>query len=136
MAGTVNGKRIIDATGPMTIEVKKCDIKRARRADPMTCAIARGALNGDKIHSVRIGTRVALVEMKDVALRYSIKPEDTEKIHAFDYAGQFSPGKYTLMPPKIPIEKKRKQYKKKKSGPAGVHIERRPPMRHMNRAKV
>lgn len=130
---TLNGKPIVDATKPLPFKVTRRGINQARVACPMTCAIAKGLTRDKRILSVRIGQKLALVETKLVATRYAIRPEDVRKIRAFDKARYFEPGEYKLVPP--PEDNKlgvhTVKHHRRKHGPRGTHLTRRPAIRHM-----
>ncbi len=109
----LNGKPIIDATGPMTIKVTRRDVGKAKQGDPTMCALANGALHDQEVISSRIGASVALIEYKKKVVRFSIKPEDQKKIKAFDKANYFQADTYELVPPKVPIGSGTKNHKAK-----------------------
>lgn len=126
------GKPIMDAKAPMKVKVTRRDINKAKKASPMSCALAKGLTRDEHIVSVRVGVKVALVEFKDRVVRFELKPQDTEKIRAFDYARYFEPGIVELMPPKKKLGIHTINHRKKPSGPnSGIHVTRRKPMRHV-----
>lgn len=129
------GKPVLNAEKPFTIRVSARDIKTADKKAPTTCALARGAMHESRVISSRIGQRIALIEFRDRVERYKITPEDSKRIMAFDRAGYFQPGEYTLTPPSdVPHAhpKKSKKHYKKHSGPSGGVV-RKKPIRHMMR---
>ena len=102
-----------DAKAPLSITVTRRDVDRAVRKDATSCALANGALHCREVISARIGAEIALIEFKDKVIRYGIKREDQKKIRAFDAANYFQPDTYQLVPPRVPLSEKAKQYKAK-----------------------
>ncbi len=131
----LNGKPIVDAAQGMIVRVTKRDVGKAVQKCPNMCAIANGCMHHSDVISARIGGKVALIELKDKVVRYSIKGEDQKKIRAFDAAKYFQSGTYELVVPKIPLGERTRNHSKKKRGP-GVEwkdVYRAKPMRHAQR---
>jgi hypothetical protein len=130
---SLGGKPIRDAKTSFKVRVTKRDVNKAKQARSMSCAIAKGASRTANIVSVRIGVKVALIEFKDHVERYEIQKGDTERIRAFDYAKYFQPGTIELMPPtrRLGIHTVNHKKKPNPSGPSGLHVKRRTPLRHM-----
>lgn len=130
---SIGGKPIRDASEPLTIHVTRKNVRDAKKRAPMTCAIARGLTKDSHVVSVRVGLRIALVEFKKEVVRYGLKPDDSQKIRAFDIAGYFKPDHYTLVPPKIKLGIKTRDHRN--HGKRGQHVSRKTPMRHVWRVK-
>lgn len=132
----INGKAVKDATEPLTFRVTPCDARKGTRADPMSCALARGLTKHGHAVSCRIGKFVAIVEFKNEVKRYEIAHEDRRKIDAFDNAHYFQPGTYTLKPPaswlRQEVMRKAAATRNGTSSRArsGKHVSRKQPMRH------
>lgn len=133
-----NGKPLSDATEPMTIMVTARDADRGEKKNPMTCALARGAMHDKHIVAAYIGVKTAVIEFKHSATRFDISKEDVKKIHAFDHAGYFQPGACTLVPPKKKLGIHTVGHRKKSkrignSAESKYPVHRRSPVRHLQR---
>lgn len=127
-----NGKVVIDAVTPHTLLVKACDINTASKGNPMTCAVARCIMRTIRGANAQVGRPYnAYIEFANYAMRYAVRPEDREKIRAFDLTGVFQPCLFILMPPP---PKKVSGPRKRKSTPASAYREvskRRTPLRRV-----
>lgn len=95
----VNGKKVVDADAPLTINVTRRDIQNALTGNDQECAVARSLHRQSDILSVSVGALIVLVEKKDHYIRYQWSKEDARKIHDFDAAGYMRPMEWTLQPP-------------------------------------
>lgn len=132
----VAGKELFDATESMDIRVTRRDLKKAKTKDPMSCALAQGCLHDKHVLSARIGVKIALIEMDDRVIRFSVTPEDAKKIRAFDNANYFQPGTYTLHPPITKLGVHTRGHGRKGNGVRGKNVYRQAPLRHVQRVSV
>jgi hypothetical protein len=113
----IEGLPVVDATKPLTFTVTRRDTKRGDIKDPEACAIAlacRRTLHSD---SVRVHLQVTYIKVGTHWLRYITPNSVRTEIVAFDRGGMFSPGVYTLNPPKAAKKLGRKHVGRKPRGP-------------------
>lgn len=93
----INGKKVVDATKPVTIHIKPRDCTEGENKNPSSCAAAR-AVKRDvpECVSARVHIGRVYVETPTKWLRYSTPPALRTEIIAFDKGGTFQPGDYKL----------------------------------------
>lgn len=94
----INGKKVVDATTPLKLEIKETDCEKGKTKDPGSCAAARAIMRDYDVQSARVHVGVSYVEQKDCWLRYRTPGSLRTEIVAFDRGGEFEPGNYTLAP--------------------------------------
>ena len=110
----INGKKVVDATRKLKINISPRDATEGATKDPASCAAARAAKR-DIPHciSARVHIGRVYVELKDKWVRYFTPESLRTEIIAFDRGGSFQPGEYELNPPsKAETEESRKKYRK------------------------
>lgn len=99
----INGKKVIDATEPITIVVTAKDVTKARQRDIGECPLAQSIRKQRDVINPRIGASIALIEFDEVVRRYGYPPRTKDRISVFDQDGGFKPGEYQFVPPRVKI---------------------------------
>lgn len=96
----INGKKVVDASKPITIHITPRDAVEGANKNPSSCAAAR-AVKRDVVDcvSARVHIGRVYVETATKWLRYSTPPALRTEIIAFDRGGTFAPGDYKLAVP-------------------------------------
>lgn len=96
----INGKRVVDATKPISIHITKRDTTDGDNKNPSACAAAR-AVKRDipECVSARVHIGRVYVETPKQWIRYETPDALRTEIVAFDRGGQFQPGNYKLSVP-------------------------------------
>lgn len=96
----IKGKRVVDATKPLTLKITKTDVKNGQSKLPDSCAAAvtakrqcKGSL-GVRVHLSRV-----YVEYPDKIVRYFTPASLRTEIISFDRGHEFEPGEYTVAAP-------------------------------------
>ena len=94
----IAGRQIKNATKPLIITVKPCDVKEANIKEPSQCVMARAILRQEhteaRVHISRI-----YVKSKDgYWYRYGVPESLRSEIIAFDRGGAFLPDTFEVMP--------------------------------------
>ena len=130
----LNGKSVVDAAKPLTIQVQRQDIKGATPTDDQNCPIARSLLRGFKVVSVSVGAGVVYVETPKQYVRFVMSKEDQEMVRAYDQSGYFRPCTLQLnVPPaskRIGARAGTKPGSNKRTGKARS-VRNAPPLRHV-----
>lgn len=107
----INGKKVVDATKPISIHITKRDTTDGANKDPGACAAAR-AVKRDVPECVNARVHIGrvYVETEKKWIRYETPDALRTEIIAFDRGGSFSPGDYKLQ---VPAKRERP------SGPSG-----------------
>jgi len=96
----IDGKPIIDATKPVTLEINANDIAKADRKEPLDCAVARACRRELHAKKVRVHlTRIYIMYNDGSWRRYMTPPSMRSDIIGFDRGGTFPPGIFVLRPP-------------------------------------
>lgn len=92
------GIPIVDATEPLKVCVRKCDIKGAGVKNPGDCAMARACKRQKGVKSAHFTRSTAYLEFDDKVVKYDLPTSIQKEIVAFDRAGDkaFEPGVYQL----------------------------------------
>lgn len=135
-AKKLQGKRIVDAKHPLTIQVKEQDIRSSKRANPGECAIAKTMMRDKHVLSARVGTKYALIEFQSHFERYQINAAARRAVKDFDTNATFQVGEYQL----LPVSNSNRLTGKGHAKTSGVSknktpLARRPPTRSIFRAK-
>lgn len=116
----IAGKRVVDATKPVTITITTRDVANGDNKNPSSCAAARAAK-----HSIAecIGARVHIgrvyIEQDKKWVRYNTPDSLKQEIIAFDRGGTFAPGEYTLRPLSINETPEGRRRARADEGPRG-----------------
>lgn len=95
----INGKRVVDARKPVTINITPRDVATGDNKNPSGCAAARAARHSiPECISARVHVGRVYIEQKDKWVKYRTPASLRTEIVAFDRGGSFSPGEYTLRP--------------------------------------
>lgn len=95
----INGKRVVDATKPVTINITPRDIANGDNKNPSGCAAARAAKHSiEECISARVHVGRVYIEQDKKWVRYNTPDSLRQEIIAFDRGGTFAPGEYTLRP--------------------------------------
>ncbi len=96
----IDGKPIIDATSPVTLEISPGDIAKADRKEPLDCVVARACRRDLHAKEVRVHlSRIYIRFGSGSWQRFMTPPHMRSDIIAFDRGGTFPPGTYILNPP-------------------------------------
>lgn len=95
----INGKRVVDATKPVTIKITPKDISSGDNKNPASCAAAKAAKHSiEDCISARVHIGRVYIEQDKKWVRYNTPDSLKQEIIAFDRGGSFAPGNYTLRP--------------------------------------
>lgn len=95
----INGKKVVDATKPATINITKHDTTAGDNKNPSSCAAARAAVRDVDCVSARVHIGRVYIEEEKRWVRYKTPDALRTEIIAFDKGGSFQPGEYVLNPP-------------------------------------
>lgn len=97
----LEGRKIIDATKPLTVYVRKSDIERSDPKEPGSCAMANAICRQLHVAEARVhlSRTYILDKKKDVWVRYHTPLRLREQIVSFDRGYQFDADDYRLVPP-------------------------------------
>ena len=99
MKKNIDGLPVEDAKHPITITVKRCDMK-ADPKEPKTCVLAHAITRTLSPKSVRVHlSRVYINTSGKKWVRYLTPNDARQEIVSFDRGGAFEPGKFTFIPP-------------------------------------
>ena len=90
-------KSVVDASGPLEVEVSARDVKNSTRKDATGCALAVACM--EKTHPLGVivnRSRFYLIDEKGVAHRYNMPVNAKREITSFDRGASFSPGTYVM----------------------------------------
>lgn len=91
------GLKKMEATRPLTLQVKAMDVKRASKKDPNNCAFSRACKRQyPGIKAAYFFRTTAWLEYPDRIVRYSIPLSMQKEIVAFDRNKTMEPGEYRL----------------------------------------
>jgi hypothetical protein len=95
----INGKRVVDATKPVTISITARDVANGDNKNPSGCAAARAAKHSiEDCISARVHIGRVYIEQEKKWVRYNTPDSLKQEIIAFDRGGSFAPGEYVLRP--------------------------------------
>ena len=95
----IEGKKVVDASYGMSVNVTPQDVAKGKRKDAHSCAIALACVRElDAVSAVVNRTRT-YVEYPKRWLRFITPPKVRDELAAFDTTGQFHPGRYVLYAP-------------------------------------
>jgi len=94
----IGGKKVIDARGPLLLEVKACDIEGGQVKNPTGCAIARAVKRQLHAKSARVHLSRVYVEYDDKWVRYNTPLSARTELVSFDRGKKFEEGEYRLPP--------------------------------------
>jgi hypothetical protein len=97
----INGKRVVDATRPLKIEISAKDAAAGKRNDPGGCAAARAIVRGYRdtgAKQARVHLGRTYIEYEDKWVRYNTPTSLKTEIVSFDRGAeaQYSAGTYNL----------------------------------------
>jgi hypothetical protein len=90
---------VVDAIGPVTVEVTKNDVSTSKRKAHAECAMAVACKRAMKLDGVIISTAIAYLIKGTKATRYHVPPSVAREVVAFDRGANFESGKYQLGTP-------------------------------------
>jgi hypothetical protein len=94
----INGKKVVDATRKLKINITKADTVKGANKNPGSCAAARACCRLPKVLSARVHLGRVYIEQKDKWLRFQTSEALRSEVIAFDRGGSFAPGQYQLRP--------------------------------------
>src|ERR1700687_5007606 len=94
------GIKVIEATKPVTIEVKGSDVKKAVPKNSKCCAFALAAQRLDGVNKGYFFRSIAYLEYADKMVRYALPSSLKIEIVSFDRSRKVFPGVYQLSIPK------------------------------------
>lgn len=95
----IAGKRVVDATKPVTIKITPRDIAAGDNKNPSSCAAAKAAKHSiEECISARVHIGRVYIEQDKKWVRYNTPDSLKQEIIAFDRGGTFAPGEYILRP--------------------------------------
>ncbi len=120
----IDGRPIINATKPVTLEVNGKDIAKADRKEPLDCVVARACRRDLGAKEVRVHLTRIYIRFGDGGWqRFATPPSMRADIIAFDRGGTFPPGTFVLNPPP---PSQRATGKRKGSEPQFSHASKNP----------
>lgn len=118
----INGKKVVNATKPLVLQITQGDCDNGKTKDPGGCAAARALKRQLHVTKARVHLGRVYVERSDSWVRYHTPVSLKAEIIAFDRGGSFEPGEYKLSPMQPSKRTGKKQGAKTK--PKRVHIAR------------
>lgn len=98
----IDGRPIIDAAKPVTLEILDRDIAKADRKEPLDCVVARACRRDLGAKEVRVHLTRIYVRFSDGSWQRFVTPKRMRTdIIAFDRGGSFPPGSFVLVPPPL-----------------------------------
>jgi len=94
----INGKKVINATKPLTVIVTDHDVAHGATKDPGGCAAARAVKRTAKCTKARVHLGCTYIETDKYWLRYKTPDAVRTEIVAFDRGATFTPDEYTFRP--------------------------------------
>jgi hypothetical protein len=95
----INGKKVVNATKPLHLNITPRDVKFGDNKDPGGCAAARAILREvPDCTKARVHLGCTYVEEPKRWLRYKTPGALRTEIVSFDRGASFTPGPYTLRP--------------------------------------
>lgn len=94
---TFEGRKMVDATAPLTIRITPRDINNSKVRSPDDCAIAKACRR--ILHTevkVHLSRTYVLDKEKGVWVRFKTPQRAARELIAYDRGGSFAPGDYTL----------------------------------------
>ena len=128
----INGKKVVDATKPISIHITQRDTTDGANKDPAGCAAARAVKRDLHCVSARVHIGRVYVETPKQWVRYHTPRSLRTEIIAFDRGGSFEPGEYKLGVP----EKNRHVRVEKRTGRTGTNKDASAKRRKVLIAKV
>ncbi len=92
----INGKKVVNSTKPVVLEVTAIDIKTGDNKNPSQCAAAKACLRQLKVVSARVHVGRTYIELPDKWVRYLTPKSLRSEIMAFDRGGNFEPSTHVL----------------------------------------
>ena|SRR5882762_1769533 len=100
----INGKKVVDATKAVTINITNRDVTDGDNKNPSGCAAARAAKRDiPSAINARVHIGRVYIEKPDKWVRFETPHALRTEIIAFDRGGSFEPGEYKLTPPSATI---------------------------------
>jgi len=112
----INGKKVVDATKPISIHITARDAIDGANKDPAGCAAARAVKRDLHCVSARVHIGRVYVETPKQWVRYHTPRSLRTEIIAFDRGGSFEPGEY-----KLGVPENRRVQVEKRPGRTGTH---------------
>ncbi len=95
----IAGKRVVDASKPVTITITPRDVASGDNKNPSSCAAAKAAKHSiAECISARVHIGRVYIEQDKKWVRYNTPDSLKQEIIAFDRGGTFAPGEYILRP--------------------------------------
>lgn len=94
------GRKLVDATKPLKVTVRKGDVDKADRKSPRSCALSWAVYRENEVEEVIVYKSVAYLVYSDRIVRYELNAGIQEEIVTFDRHGTFDLGDYRLKPPR------------------------------------
>ena len=95
----IAGKRVVNATKPVTITITPRDVASGDNKNPSACAAAKAAKHSiEECISARVHIGRVYIEQDKKWVRYNTPDSLKQEIIAFDRGGTFAPGEYILRP--------------------------------------
>src|SRR4051812_36463432 len=94
----INGLPVVDATGPLEIEITATDVAKGNSKDPAACAAAQACMRMG-FTEARVHLSRTYVKKGKVWIRHRTDPNIRTELVAFDRGAMFAPGHYVLTPP-------------------------------------
>jgi hypothetical protein len=95
----IAGKRVVNATKPVTITITPKDVATGDNKNPSSCAAAKAAKHSiEECISARVHIGRVYIEQEKKWVRYNTPDSLKQEIIAFDRGGTFAPGQYVLRP--------------------------------------
>ena len=95
----INGKQVVNASKPVTINITPRDVANGDNKNPSSCAAARAAKHSiEECISARVHIGRVYIEQDKKWVRYNTPDALKQEIIAFDRGGTFQPGEYILRP--------------------------------------
>jgi hypothetical protein len=112
----IAGKKVVNATKPLLLNITKSDCAHGNVKDPGACAAALALKRQLHVKKARVHLGRVYVEMETQWVRYNTPQSLKHEIISFDRGGSFEPGEYKLYAT-TPHQRKGKQQGSNKPSP-------------------
>ncbi len=112
----IAGKKVVNATKPLLLNITKSDCTNGNVKDPGACAAALALRRQLHVKKARVHLGRVYVEQDDKWVRYNTPQSLKHEIISFDRGGSFEPGEdklYAMQPSKQTGKRQSKSTKRK-----------------------
>lgn len=94
----IDGKAVMDADKPVTLQITQADCNRGSKKDPARCAAALALKRATGCDECKVHIACTYLRFGEKWFRYATPPSLKAEIISFDRGGGFYPGDFRLRP--------------------------------------